>query len=646
MRLANSVKVMTILRLGLLACLVLAIVIGEPAADDSEPSVLWLDDLLAEDVGAGENREAGEGGWAVLLQRMASGGRPGLIVRPHATPPSRAELDLLGAVAEYAPLVAALPEPGPALHVDPPASPRTQRTTAIPFTVYGAPHSTAHIRLRDQASVLDSLIVQVGDDGSAAGAFRLRPARTGWQEWRVTVEIANATTVHNAPTKLEAPPRPRVRRQGPDDDPGAQGMAVRPGAATAGEADGDDPASGPETLERVTGAWVTDADAPHILVLAGAPTWESRFVISALEEAGINVDPVLPLATDLYAAERTALPTDPDDLTAYDAVFLLPGASIGAAEREALERYVTERGGGLLLAGDTTAWQQLGLGTPALAQEIGAAAIRWSLPAELAPLPAGDIRSASHLLLRLRPGGTAAAEMPDGALLALRPSGFGRLAALGIQETWRWRMEGGHVAEHREFWRSLADWLAAGSRDTPRLTIAPHRTTVGIPVELQLHARPGTESPEVQLHRPTSGIDASPDGTSSDNNSAEHLHFTPVPEEPGLWRATALPQHPGVHTITLGTDTEPHAAFRALPADGPDNRPPPNTWARLTLLAHASGGHPLPADSLPAWVDRWQSEHAPPDAPHRRWLPWLLLTAALVLALAEWIIRRLAASAG
>lgn len=686
MRWADSVKVVPVLRLGVLACLVLALAIGEPGGDDAAPSVLWLDEELAE-TGVTET-EGGEGrAWADLLQRLASDDELGLIIRRHATAPSDAELELLSAVAGRAPLAIALPEPGTALHLEPPASPRTHRTTAIPFTVYGAPpNATARVQLQDHAGVLDSLIVPVGDDGSAAGAFRLRPARTGWQEWRVTAEIANASIVHGEETEPEAA-----------DDPAEQGMA---GAATAREADGDDPAHGPATLQRSTGAWVVDTDAPHILVLAGAPTWESRFVIGALEEAGIDVDPVLSLATDIYAAERTALPTDLDDLTTYDAVFLLPGARIDAAERQALEHYVTEQGGGVLLTDDTIAWQQLGQGRPAPAQEIGAADIRWSLPAELAPLPAGDIRSASHLLPRLRPGSTAAAETPDGALLALRPSGFGRLALLGIRETWRWRMEGGHVAEHREFWRSLADWLAAGSPGTPRLTLAPQRTTVGIPVELQLHTRLGTEPPEIRLHRPTNGGQDSPDRTGTNDDSlgrtgsnndslgrtgsnndspdpagssgrspgqtsspdpspdppgsserssdppAEHLRFTPVPGEPGLWRATVLPHHPGVHTITLGTAAEPHTAFRALPMDATDNQPPSNTWSRLALLAHASGGQPLAADAIPAWVDQWQSEHASREAPHRRWLPWFVLTAALVLALAEWTIRRLAASAG
>lgn len=88
MRIADSVKVAPVLRLGVFACLILALVIGEPAGDDGAPDVVWLDESFGEDAATGEDADAGEGSArSDLLRRVASGDRPGLVVRPHTTPP-------------------------------------------------------------------------------------------------------------------------------------------------------------------------------------------------------------------------------------------------------------------------------------------------------------------------------------------------------------------------------------------------------------------------------------------------------------------------------------------------------------------------------------------------------------------------------
>jgi hypothetical protein len=75
-----------------------------------------------------------------------------------------------------------------------------------------------------------------------------------------------------------------------------------------------------------------------------------------------------------------------------------------------------------------------------------------------------------------------------------------------------------------------------------------------------------------------------------------------------------------------------HAAHRSVtPAE-----PPTDAWARLALLASASGGAAVPSDSLDAVLELL-------PRPGRLWPPpplvWLFI--ALALALTEWAARRL-----
>ncbi len=155
-----------------------------------------------------------------------------LVVRESVSPPGAAELDALEAAAERTPILAALPANTPAVSLDAPLHPRAGRAAAIPFRIRAAPRREVMVRLADASGAQDSVRLRTDDGGRAAGAFRVRPARPGWREWSVEAEGRRATA----------------------------------------------------------GAWVDTAGAPRVLVRAGLPGWESRFVVRALEESGARVD--------------------------------------------------------------------------------------------------------------------------------------------------------------------------------------------------------------------------------------------------------------------------------------------------------------------------------------------------------------------
>src|SRR5690606_36457386 len=103
-----------------------------------------------------------------------------------------------------------------------------------------------------------------------------------------------------------------------------------------------------------------------------------------------------------------------------------------------------------------------------------AAALHWTTPAEVPPLPPLELEVGPvPLVLPGDAGWTVTGRSgPAGApFAAARALGAGRVAVLGLPGSCLWRMEGGAVEEHRAFWRGWADWAAGGVPDGPLVSI-------------------------------------------------------------------------------------------------------------------------------------------------------------------------------
>jgi hypothetical protein len=701
------------LRVALFALLAAAwLALGRGAGEGS--AVVRIGDGAAGDrAGATSGRIGGAPGGGVgsmpgardLARALLAEGAPRLVVREGDAPPAVGELELLAAAARRAPVVAALPGEAPRVVARPPVAPRAGRAGALPYVVRGRPGDTLLVRLADAAGPVDSTTVVVGATGEVAGAFRVRPAREGWEGWRV--EVVEGAGAAAASVAYVAGAGEAARESGiakAEREPDAAGATKAAAATRATAATGTSNASGrarrPVVALATVGAWVRDAPPPRVLVLAGPPSWESRFVTCALEEAGAVVTLRQPLGRGLAVAtaghagpgsrarpDDGAPPTSPDALAAFDAAVVLPGVRWTAAALGALERYVAEKGGGAVAVGDARAAAALGVVAPtagapnspaarragpggaAIAatsdtiggnagsggpRDLAADEIAWTLPAELVPLPAvPGVRSAAAPLPPLLPGAVAGAGADGRDLLALRVHGRGRAAALGILESWRWRMEGGRIEEHRAFWRALVDWLAAGARDPLSLELEATQGEVGVPVTVRVvGAHPDTTAADTPL---TLAL-TRPDGR------GEKLALAPAPDGSGALVAAFLPDIAGVYLLALG-DAAPLAGLRAeapsgaltsaapagasaagapaahAPPAGAPETTLPDAWARLALLAAESGGAAVPADSVPALVARYLDDVASPEG---AWPPLPLLFGLIALvAGAEWTIRRL-----
>jgi hypothetical protein len=191
----------------------------------------------------------------------------------------------------------------------------------------------------------------------------------------------------------------------------------------------------------------TDRQAVLVLGRAG---WETRFVLAALGEAGWKVRGRLPVAPGVSVTDASVLPLD---TARYDVVIALDSTAADLAP--AMARFVAQ-GGGAIVAGS--------------ALDVGV--LRGIAPARAAArrpgriLLEGDTLTRGDLPIRplvaLRDDAIALERQPAGLAVAVRRAGKGRVAAVGYDESWRWRMQGGEPGEaaHRDWWSRMTGLVA------------------------------------------------------------------------------------------------------------------------------------------------------------------------------------------
>jgi hypothetical protein len=382
-----------------------------------------------------------------------------------------------------------------------------------------------------------------------------------------------------------------------------------------------------------TAAWVGQASPLRVLIAPGLASWEGREVARALERGGARVTLLQPLGRDLAIQGAPAsLPVDPDALREWDAVIVLAGASLDNARRAALDTWVAAGGGGVLIAGPTAG--------ATVVDSIDARRIDWAEWPGIPPLPpieasvAGTRVDASTATSRV-----IAADADGTPRLVLRTPGRGRAAELGFTETWRWGLEAGRTDELSAFWLGLAEWLAGGIRSGFHLSADPAAAPTGTPVHVTAITFTGDSLPSFLYLRRPDGLEER------------------VPLErayDGSGRGAFIALQPGVHTLELparapagpglAAGQAPAAVHMASDPDGgratdtaSAARPvtPTRAWPRLALLAHRSGGAIVAADSLDGRAGLLAGQRS------TALLPLLLLVAALGVAFAEWLLRRL-----
>jgi hypothetical protein len=214
---------------------------------------------------------------------------------------------------------------------------------------------------------------------------------------------------------------------------------------------------------------VPDASERKAVLILGRADWESKFVMSALSEAGWSVRARIPAAPGVDVRDDALLPID---TSRYDAIVALDTSAADFAP--AIVRFV-QQGGGLVLSGAALQLASL--------RAVGPSSAAARIPGRI--LLAEDTVTRRDLpitpLQNLRADAVSLERQPTGVALAARRAGLGRVLALGYDESWRWRMLGGEsgLDAHRQWWSRAvasvtaerADSVASGIAAAPRVAM-------------------------------------------------------------------------------------------------------------------------------------------------------------------------------
>ena len=458
----------------------------------------------------------------------------------------------------------------------------------------------------------------------------------------------------------------------------------------------------------------------RVLYVAGRPNWEGKFL-----RRGVADDPQIDLVYPLRVARREAkfdfrgrvdessnplfrgfkkeedaeteaydqpvilklgvrdeselfggFPKEKPELYAYDAIILddVEAAFFTHDQLSLIERFVAERGGGLMMLGGVDTFRNGKYARTPVADALPVYLDRppteprseegyrfqltregWLQPwmrlrdneaderARIAQMP--PFRTVSRVQSVKPAASVLATVTADGrrrypAVITQR-YGRGRVLALMIGDLWRWGLHRPPDGEHDlpKAWRQTVRWLVA---DVPgRLEGAVKRESVGTHTTMRIALRVRDKAYAAQDNANLKVTVHAPDGSSID------VPTEPSADEAGLFEATYTPRLPGAYraeatqtddsgemrSTTLGWTSDPAAEeFRRISIDRD----------RMQQLAEATGGEVVDVDRLDEFVATLPSRKVPimetwmTPLWHRSWM-FLLVLLCLI---GEWGVRR------
>lgn len=422
-------------------------------------------------------------------------------------------------------------------------------------------------------------------------------------------------------------------------------------------------------------------DPIRVLHVEGEPRFEVKFLRRAVaHDPAIRLTSLVRTADNKYyrsgVQEANELaqgfPADPAELFRYDVLVLgsVPAALLTPAQYTAIRDFVARRGGGLLLLGGRHAFAEGGHGATPLGElapvvlDDGAGEFHEAVAVRLAAaghtdplLDFGDAEPRAARFARLPPltvinphrrakaGATVLLEGRDRRgepliLLAAQRYGLGRVISFPVRNSWRWQMHSSIPLDdqtHQTLWRQLLRDLGRGAGGRVRLTLAETQTTPGRPVLVQtqvldVHYQPLAQA-AVAL-KVTSPL-------------GEIRRYPLSPAGAGRFEGQFVPGEAGRYDLAVELEEEGAAVATArehvdVTTTGREFHTPGDARARLARIASVTGGRLLDAGSahrLASLIDeargvrRELQRLALWDAP-------ILLLSLLVLACAEWALRR------
>jgi uncharacterized membrane protein len=463
----------------------------------------------------------------------------------------------------------------------------------------------------------------------------------------------------------------------------------------------------------------------RILYVSGRPNWEFKFLNRALAEdeqveligliriakkekgfgqfefrsrPGESANPLFrgfdrttedtegynePVLIRLNTKDATELaggfPKTADILNGYHAVILddLEAEFFTRDQMSLLQKFVSERGGGLFMLGGAESFHQgkyehtpVGEMLPVYLDYSQAtkplsnlrlnltregwlqpwARLRDNEASERTRLTEMPVLQVLNRVRDVKPGASVIAEVQDEsggkypALVAQR-FGNGRVGALLIGDLWRWGLrDEGTRSDQDKAWRQMIRWLIADAPQRIEFVAEPKRDDPNQAMALRVRARDKEFKP---LDNATVRMTVTPSAESAQTNSAA-LNAEPGLSEAGLYEAQYIPRAAGGYLAeAVVTDADgvevgrAQAGWSADPAAEEFKSLKPNR-ALLENIARQTGGEVISMNSLAAFVDKLPKRNAPitESVTTPLWHQPLVFLLALACFAAEWGLRR------
>jgi hypothetical protein len=453
-------------------------------------------------------------------------------------------------------------------------------------------------------------------------------------------------------------------------------------------------------------------DKARVLLVDGEARWEYHYLASALKrdraiqlEAVVFEQPRLdeglsPEELRKMGCPRQKLPEGPDALAGFDCIILGDVAvdRLPLAERQRLEKYVSDRGGTLVvLAGK----RSMPLAYPEAEANGEADPLRKLLPIEdprvaapadgfpvtltqagretkfmeLDPEPGRSQERWAQMpphywavVGQAKPGATPLACVPDPeagakpvgerekeqALIVRHNYGFGRVLFVGLDSTWRWRYKVGDTYHHR-FWGQAIRWaasdkpLVAGNDYVRFGTPQPvYRPDQEVEVVARLHESLGPLNPDLRAAARIVRVGGAKEG------AVAEVALSRRPAQPRVLEGKVEKLPAGQYAVELaipdladklrGPDPgKPlRAPFTVLPPDSTEMVDLETKWPLLEELAAKSGGQVFTPEDVSRLADLLRNQTVPHTEHHeqRLWQSWWLLLAVVLLLTGEWVGRK------
>ncbi len=370
---------------------------------------------------------------------------------------------------------------------------------------------------------------------------------------------------------------------------------------------------------------------------------------------------------------KDGFPKTKEELFQYETIIIddLEAAFFTHDQRELISRFVSERGGGLVMLGGQESFQKGGYhktdlsrllpvyfsqqGAPTDNHDYQFSLTRdgWLQPwmrhhkneqdehKRLAEMPHfRTINKADST----KPGASLAAEVKNSSKAALpaiatQRYGLGRVAAVMIGDLWRWRLkEDSPTPQLNKSWRQLLRWMTTDALEPVDLLVEKNPNSSDGTI-LKIRVR----DPEFQKR---SDHQVELDITTPGKERVK-LRADPITDQPGIYQSLYLPTQPGGYTLTA-TVTDPDSKTKRFQG-GWVHDPDVDEFssinpdlAFLQQLAAKSNGEVISAANLDQFVKSLDQRHIPvtEELVTPLWHhPWVL-TLVLGCLFGEWSLRR------